>query len=66
MYKERFFNPKDTDFDKNKSNELLEKYSPAQLNDLFQPALTLYPDLFKYQNHGFFTGSGSSFFKIKS
>jgi len=65
IYKERFFNPKDTDFDKKDSIELLNTHSPAELNDLFQPALSLYPDLYKYTDKGFFTGSGSSFFKIR-
>jgi len=64
-YKERFFNPKDTDFDKKSSLTLLNNYSPAELNDLFQPALSIYPDLYKYANKGYFTGSGSSFFNIK-
>jgi len=64
-YKERFFNPKDTDFDKKDSLELLNNHSPAELNDLFQPALSIYPDLYKYMDKGFFTGSGSSFFKVK-
>ncbi|ACM93231.1 4-diphosphocytidyl-2C-methyl-D-erythritol kinase [Nautilia profundicola AmH] len=64
-YKERFFNPKDTDFDKKDSLELLNNYSPTELNDLFQPALSLYPDLYKYMDKGFFTGSGSSFFRVK-
>lgn len=65
-YKERFFNPKDTDFDKSDSLELLNKHSATELNDLFQPALSLYPDLYRYTDRGYFTGSGSSFFKINS
>ena len=64
-YKERFFNPKETDFDKYDSKELLQKHSPTELNDLFRPALSLYPDLHKYTDKGFFTGSGSSFFKTQ-
>jgi 4-diphosphocytidyl-2-C-methyl-D-erythritol kinase len=66
MYKEKFFNPKDTNFDKIGSRKLLSTHSPSELNDLFNPALSLYPDLYKYTNKGFFTGSGSSFFKVKN
>ena len=62
-YKEKFFNPKNTNFDKKNSLELLNSYSPNELNDLLKPALSLYPDLYKYMDKGFFTGSGSSFFK---
>ena len=66
MYKEKFFNPKDTNFDKIGSRKLLSTHSPSELNDLLKPALSLYPDLHKYTNKGFFTGSGSSFFKVKN
>ena len=65
-YKERFFNPSNTDFDKKDSAELLTAHTPSELNDLLKPALNLYPDLYKYMDKGFFTGSGSSFFKIKN
>ena len=65
VYKERFFNPQNTDFDKYKSLELLNNHSAAELNDLLKPALTLYPDLYKYMQ-GYFTGSGSSFFRVKN
>ena len=63
-YKERFFNPKDSDFDKLSTKELL-KLPKEELNDLFLPAVTLYPELKKYQNFGYFSGSGSSFFKVR-
>ena len=63
MYKERFFNPAPTDLDKKTTKEILTTYKPAMLNDLLQPALTLYPELNKYLDKGFFSGSGSSFFK---
>ena len=63
MYKERFFNPAPTDLDKKTTKEILTAYKPAMLNDLLQPALTLYPELNKYLDKGFFSGSGSSFFK---
>jgi len=62
MYKEHFFNPQKSDFDKIPSLELLEKYSAEELNDLLKPALLLCNTLFKYEE-GFFSGSGSSFFK---
>ncbi|NPA11085.1 MAG: 4-(cytidine 5'-diphospho)-2-C-methyl-D-erythritol kinase [Epsilonproteobacteria bacterium] len=62
-YKERFFNPQDCDFDKMDTIELLQNYKPSELNDLLAPALYLYPELEKYKNFGFFSGSGSSFFK---
>ena len=65
-YKQNFFNPQDTDFDKRDTLELLNTYKPAELNDLLKPALMLYPDLYKYLDYGFFSGSGSSFFKVKS
>jgi len=64
-YKQNFFNPSNTDFDKKETNELLQNYKPSDLNDLLKPALMLYPDLYKYQDFGFFSGSGSSFFRIK-
>jgi len=66
MYKQNFFNPQDTDFDKKNTLELLQNHSPSELNDLLKPALMLYPDLYKYQHLGFFSGSGSSFFNLKS
>ena len=65
MYKERFFNPTPTDLDKKETKEILSTYPPKELNDLLQPALTIYPELNKYLDKGFFSGSGSSFFKIK-
>jgi len=65
IYKDNFFNPQNTDFDKLSSLELLQNHSPEELNDLFKPALSLCPDLYKYRHKGFFTGSGSSFFTYK-
>ena len=66
LYKERFFNPSPTDLDKKETKEILKNYSPSELNDLLKPAIILYPQLNRYLNHGFFSGSGSSFFKVKS
>jgi len=65
MYKENYFNPKKSDFDKISTIELLEK-SPEELNDLLRPALAKYIELFKYKDYGYFSGSGSSFFRIKT
>ncbi len=58
-------NKKMADILKNmKSKEILEKFSSKDLNDLFIPALNICKDLEKYQNDMFFSGSGSSFFKV--
>ncbi|EDM24496.1 4-(cytidine 5'-diphospho)-2-C-methyl-D-erythritol kinase [Caminibacter mediatlanticus] len=65
-YKQNFFNPAPTDFDKQETLELLNNYTPTELNDLLKPALMLYPDLYKYQDFGYFSGSGSSFFRVKT
>ncbi len=55
------------DWQKKESLRLLREInSPALLNDLYQPALELCPKLKAYQKEGyFFSGSGSSFFKLK-
>ncbi len=43
---------------------VLEHFDAATLNDLFPPALALYPALMPYAKEGwFFSGSGSTFFK---
>ncbi len=53
-------------FGKMHSRQVLEHYSIDEANDLFEPALSLYPELKKSYKHGwFFSGSGSSFFKVK-
>jgi 4-diphosphocytidyl-2-C-methyl-D-erythritol kinase len=62
-YKERFFNPQNTNFDKITTQELLNTKKPSELNDLLMPALSLYPELNRYKDFGFFSGSGSSFFR---
>lgn len=64
-YKEQFFNPVDTNFDKIPTEELISTKKATELNDLLMPAISLYPELNKYKDFGFFSGSGSSFFKIK-
>lgn len=48
------------------SKTVLQQYNVDSANDLFEPAITLYPELKKHFRHGwFFSGSGSSFFRIK-
>ncbi len=46
------------------SENLLERYDALFLNDLFAPALDIYPDLNAYHDNNFFSGSGSTFFRI--
>lgn len=52
------------------SKEILSKYDIYELNDLFAPALNLYPNLIGVagelaKDGYFFSGSGSSFFRLK-
>jgi len=47
------------------SLDVLKTMTPAEANDLFEPALQLYPELKTQQKRGwFFSGSGSSFFTV--
>ena len=49
------------------SKEVLETYTVSEANDLFEPALQLYPELkSSYKKGYFFSGSGSTFFKLKT
>ncbi len=50
-----------------KSIDLLKHFKkPEELNDLYLPALHIYPELKEYAKEGwFFSGSGSSFFRVK-
>ena len=49
------------------SLDALEEMSPTEANDLFEPALLLYPKLKAQHKEGwFFSGSGSSFFTVKT
>jgi len=49
-----------------KSSELLSNFSKEELNDLFPACLKAYPSLGDYAKKGwFFSGSGSSFFRLK-
>ena len=45
------------------SRELLQSKDALFLNDLFAPALSLYPELKTYHDNNFFSGSGSTFFR---
>jgi len=65
MYREKFFNPQKSNFDEIPTKELLESKNPEELNDLLTPALSKYPELENYKNYGYFSGSGSSFFRLK-
>ena len=52
-------------FARTDSATLLSELNADEANDLFAPALSLYPKLKEHYRHGwFFSGSGSSFFKI--
>jgi len=70
IYREDFFNPIDG-FEKEKlkkmsSLESLQQMSADEANDLFKPALQEYKELKNHFRAGyFFSGSGSSFFKVK-
>ena len=49
-----------------KSPELLSRFTKNELNDLFPACLKAYPELDAYAQEGwFFSGSGSSFFRLK-
>lgn len=49
-----------------KSLDLLKQFSIKILNDLYLPATRLYKELLDYSQDGyFFSGSGSSFFRLK-
>ncbi len=70
IYREDFFNPIDeSEREKLKeisSLEALENMSAEEANDLFKPALQEYKPLKNYFKEGYyFSGSGSSFFRVK-
>ncbi len=49
--------------EKERSNAIMKKYTIQEANDLFAPALYLYPQLQNHVKEGwFFSGSGSTFF----
>ena len=68
-YRESFYNPIDgfqvEELKKRNSVEILNSMTPIEANDLFEPALYAYPQLKNHYKEGyFFSGSGSSFFKL--
>jgi 4-diphosphocytidyl-2-C-methyl-D-erythritol kinase len=69
-FRENFYTELDTEeaarLSRMDSKTILQNYSISEANDLFEPAVSLYPELKSAYKHGwFFSGSGSSFFKIK-
>ncbi|MDX9813997.1 MAG: 4-(cytidine 5'-diphospho)-2-C-methyl-D-erythritol kinase [Sulfurimonas sp.] len=65
VYRERFFNPLSADELKGKTSlEILNTLSAKEANDLLEPALFEYDELKSLDGY-FFSGSGSSFFRIK-
>lgn len=68
-YRDNFYEPIDgfeTEKLKNKTSlEVLKSMSADEANDLFKPALQEYSELKNYYKHGYyFSGSGSSFFRL--
>lgn len=50
-----------------KSKEILAILTTKEANDLYEPAVTVYPQLSEYnKNNWYFSGSGSSFFKVSN
>jgi 4-diphosphocytidyl-2-C-methyl-D-erythritol kinase len=48
-----------------KSIDILKEFSIKDANDLYEPSLSLYPQLGEYaKENWYFSGSGSSFFKV--
>ena len=69
IYRENFFAPIDgfkiADLKLLKSLDALGKMNPSEANDLFEPALQGYKRLKEHYRPGYyFSGSGSSFFKV--
>jgi len=70
IYREQFYNPIDgfevQRLKKTASTDILKQMSADEANDLFRPALQEYKELKDHYRHGlFFSGSGSSFFRVK-
>jgi 4-diphosphocytidyl-2-C-methyl-D-erythritol kinase len=70
VYREHFFHPlmpnEVTKFQNITSKEVLTTMDAKEANDLFAPALQAYETLEKHYKKGyFFSGSGSSFFRMK-
>ncbi|ADN09812.1 4-(cytidine 5'-diphospho)-2-C-methyl-D-erythritol kinase [Sulfurimonas autotrophica] len=69
-YRESFYAPIDgfaaDELKKKSSLDILNELDAKEANDLFNPALQEYSDLEQhYQDGYYFSGSGSSFFKVK-
>ena len=69
-YRENFYNPishaEIERLKQIKSLEVLDSFSPKEANDLYAPALKEYKELQKHHEDGYyFSGSGSSFFRLK-
>ena len=70
LYREDFFAPidgfKTEELKETYSKDILKEMSADEANDLFKPALQEYKELKNHFRAGyFFSGSGSSFFKLK-
>ena len=70
VYREKFYAPIDgckaETFKKKSSLDILNELDAKEANDLFAPALHAYSDLEQhYQDGYYFSGSGSSFFRLK-
>ena len=70
VYRDDFYNPIDgfevQRLKETKSIEVLNTMSPTEANDLFEPALQAYRELKQHYKSGYhFSGSGSSFFRVK-
>ena len=68
-YRENFYNPidgfKTQELKEKTSLEVLSTMKADEANDLFKPALQEYKELKEHYKHGYyFSGSGSSFFKL--
>jgi 4-diphosphocytidyl-2-C-methyl-D-erythritol kinase len=69
-YRESFYNPIDGyelhRLKNTLSRDILKTMSVEEANDLFRPAMQEYKELRRHYKHGYhFSGSGSSFFRIK-
>ena len=70
LYREEFYNPIDSlktqELKQMFSKDALKSMSPTEANDLFEPALRAYKELKNHHKEGYhFSGSGSSFFRVK-
>lgn len=70
VYREHFYNPVNgfeaEKLKKTASLDILKNMSADEANNLFKPALEVYKELKDHYRHGYyFSGSGSSFFRVK-